>query len=577
MIPMTMTGFVRMCLMISTTAAVACGGNDLDTTEGATEGASADGGDDGASTGGTPIDGIAAIEGYVTSATGEPLADVTVASPDAETTTDASGHFVLETQSNEGTATVVTLSKDGWVRGHERVTTQDGAVNVLRAIMVAEAPPVMLDASVGGSATGMRNASVVAAPGAFVRGDGTVVEGQVQVHLTALNPAIAGEYDAYPGDGLARDQAGELVQLETFGVLDVTVRQDGEELNIADGMTIEVQIPLPDPAPAVIPETMPLWSFDEEAGVWAEEGMLTLDLEAGVYRGELPHLSPWNADQALTATCVRGRAQDADGNALAGSTVFAQGVDYLGGGMTNADANGEFCVAVRKDSTVEITVYGLDGSTARTVESGDADVTMPLVCDEACLDAGAWTLIPGEGDPSWGGGVCEPPDEDTWLSMDFGGALDFSLDLSADDPNVVACGFHLEDPAPGPGEASGATYMAFVEGGNDGWQVLVFVERGVEETGSFEGVVVASPNDPNREGESVSASCLMSVGEANEVDDDVFVVGGDATCDAVALTDTGFAQSSGNVDFRGVVGRFDGVIPMLCCDDAMLAGLPGMP
>ncbi len=101
------------------------------------------------------------------------------------------------------------------------------AEEALAEEVVVEAPAVPLDADLGGVVTGARGARIEAPAGAFVTRDGEPVQGTVEVHLTPLNPAIPAEYDAYPGDGLARTMDGSLVQLETFGVLDVTVLQWG--------------------------------------------------------------------------------------------------------------------------------------------------------------------------------------------------------------------------------------------------------------------------------------------------------------------------------------------------------------
>ena len=583
---MTKLALTRSCLLLtagllaaSTSACVVDSGDPSDAdTDGAADAGDTDGDDDDDAadeTGdddddGAQVDGIADIEGWVTTAAGDPLEGVQVTAPGGSATTDADGHFVFSTAADDGDTIVVELESAGWVRGHERFEARDGAINVVRAVMMPEALPVPLDATGGGMVLGTRNAAVVAPPNAFVHADGSPAEGMVDVHLTPLNPAVQAEYDAYPGDGLARDAGGTLIQLETFGVLDVTVRQNGEELNIADGMGVEVQIPLPDPAPADPPETMPLWSFDEEAGVWAEEGTLTLDAEAGVYRGTLPHLSPWNADQPLSATCIRGRVEDPEGNPVAGAMVFAQGVDYLGGSTAVTDGDGEFCVAVRKDSTVEVTAYGLDGSITRTVDSGDADTEVPVQCDVDCLDTGLWTLIPGEGDPTWGGGYCEPPDEDTWISFEAD-AFGTVVDLQPGD-DFVACGFQMDDPAAGPDEPPGTTMLTYTD---DEWTTWVIMGRGSDQLGAVEGTVAVQRNESADNTDAVYASCMIDVDEAEEVDDDIFVVGGGGTCEAFSLS-SGFATSPATVDFRGIAGLFDGVIPLICCDVDPMA-MPGFP
>jgi len=224
-------------------------------------------------------------------------------------------------------------------------------------------------------------------------------------------------------------------------VLDVTVRQGGQELTIAEGMDVQIEIPLPDPAPAEVPATVALWGFDENAGVWEEEGIATLDAAAGIYRGTITHLSPWNADQPLEATCVKGHVEDPEGRPIAGTIVYAEGIDYLGGSSATSDENGEFCVPVRKDSRIEITAYDWgNGAAVREVVSGSDDTDVPPLCsDPRCQDEGVWTIVPGEGPMPWDPASCDPPeDEPVGLSVALDGAFAVDIDVTRADPQSPA-------------------------------------------------------------------------------------------------------------------------------------------
>jgi hypothetical protein len=387
--------------------------------------------DDGADADATPD--APRIAGRVVDPNGTAIAGVAIVI-DGETraTTDASGAFDLEADAAQ--TIVLALEADGFVRGLERVTVSSTAT-ALRVTMLPQAPAIPLDADAGGRVTGQRGASMDAPPGAFVDRQGRAISGMVDVHLTPLNPSLRAELDAYPGDGRARTATGDTVQLETFGVVDVTVRQGDVDLTIAEGMGVSVEFPLPDPNPATPPATIPLWGFDEVAGVWTEEGTATLDAERGVYVGTIGHLSPWNCDQALEATCLRGAVTDASGDGIEGAYVIARGVDYIGDASAVAGEGGEFCVPVRRDSRVEITAYLPGGEElAREVDSGSEGTDLPPACDDPrCLDAGTWQFNDVEIDdgdaPDWSGDACVD-DGEAKLAMTLDGYTTAELQWS---------------------------------------------------------------------------------------------------------------------------------------------------
>ncbi len=537
-------------------------GDDLP-SETATEGETGDSGSDET---GTPADAATVVRGSITDPSGAPLADVEVHSGEFTAHSDANGRFELPVEA--GDAVIVHLDKSGYVPGLERLRVLEDTPTALRAVMLPMAPAMPLDSDVGGVVTGERGALIDAPAGAFVTRDGQPVEGMVQVHLTPLNPAVPAEYDAYPGDGLARTMDGSLVQLETFGVLDVTVRQGDVDLTIADGMGVEVEIPLPDPLPAVVPETMALWGFDEEAGVWEEEGLMTLDEEAGTYRGTITHLSPWNADQPMSATCVSGHVEDEEGRPVPGAIVYAEGVDYLGGSTATTDDQGEFCVAVRKDSRVEVTVYDWgNGSAVREIASGSDDTDVPPLCsDPRCEDHGVWTIVEGEGPAPWDPASCTPPqDEPMHLRTALVGDFSVDLDVTRAD-GLEVCGWVIDDPAAAQDEPSGVTMLSFFE--PSGWQVFLSVQQGGDAEAQANGwISVQHRDEPGLSGASL---CSIDVSRREEIADDVWGVTGMGECEGWA-PGAPEGSLSGSIDFSGMGGEFGGLFPTLCCD---LSGVP---
>lgn len=325
-------------------------------------------------------------------ANGASVANADIAIGGQRTQTDAEGRFRLAAP--PGPAVVVIEAADH-VINVQRVTLIDGPT-ALNVALLPEAPGVPVDATVGGEASGERGARVIVPAGALIDPAGASIGGEVVVHLTPIDPSVAAQFDAAPGDFEARTATGATAQLESFGMLDITIRQDDTTLQVAPGMTLQISIPAPsgvtDP-----PASMPLWSFDEAQGLWVEEGTLTLDADAGVYIGDIAHMSVWNADVEIDTTCISGTVVDAEDNPVPGARVRGRGLEYAGSDATIADANGRFALLVRKDSVVSVAAYHAEGGgLVRELRSGSTTAPQPVsVGDASCTDGGVWTIERG--------------------------------------------------------------------------------------------------------------------------------------------------------------------------------------
>ena len=340
--------------------------------------------DDGPSGGGTKV---TALRGTVTRAGGGPLADVKVSAGSVTATTDASGRYELKAGAGK---TRVSFELDGYVGGFRSPTLLNGSPTQLDIALLKLAEPMPFDASSGGRAMGARGAAVQAPAGAFVDGTGAVVSGMVDLYLTPLDVGSEAERAAAPEFVTERDGSPEL--LESMGMLDIQVRKGDEQLSVASGKALELSIPVP--ADAEPQATMDLWSFDEEKSLWVHEGEATYDEATRTYVGSAKHMSLWNVDQVYTATCVCGVVREEGEEPLPGARIEANGVSYFGTTAAQSDGEGKFCIAVRKDSEVDIAAYHASGGgQSRRVESGSNDTMVPpRVGASGCLDAGTWTV-----------------------------------------------------------------------------------------------------------------------------------------------------------------------------------------
>jgi hypothetical protein len=334
------------------------------------------------------------VRGAIADVNGDPISGVKVLLGDDQTTSNAKGEYELQTSEKSGT---IRFSKAGYLAGLERVEIQKFVVG-LNAVLLKRGPKTTIDAASGGEALGARGSRVAIPKGSIVDKSGKTVSGDVDVYITPMDPSLPEELKAAPGDFVARDGDGDQL-LESLGMVDITVEQDGEELNVKEGEVFLAVIPAPASVPDP-PAEMPLYSFDEVAGVWRLEGTATYSAAAGGYEAELPHLSTWNCDQPMEATCQKGRVVDQSGNAVQGARIRGSGVSYTGQSETVTDENGQFALAVRKNSQVDIIAEHPDGGgQSRRVDSGGEQSEVPArVSDSNCTDGGTWVVEPGKFD-----------------------------------------------------------------------------------------------------------------------------------------------------------------------------------
>ena len=331
--------------------------------------------------------------GTVEAASG-PLSNVTVEVNGATATTDSNGEFAIETGTGEA---AVTFSADGYLPTVRKVTIADGSPTAAHVTLQARAAAQAVDSDTGGMVTGARDAAVMIEPGTLSGPGGASVTGMVDVYLTPVDPSMEDEVQALTGSFEGRGSDG-LSLLESFGMVDITIMQGEDELQVAPGETLEIRIPAPAGTPAAeLPATMPLWSLDESTGEWVEEGTATLDEASNTYVGEISHMSAWNADIRAESTCITGTAVDEDGEPIAGAEVDTRGIDYNGSSTASTLADGRFYVPVRKASQVSVAVsHDDEGGQIREVTSGSEDTAVPPTPgDSRCTDVGTFTIRRG--------------------------------------------------------------------------------------------------------------------------------------------------------------------------------------
>jgi hypothetical protein len=288
------------------------------------------------------------LEGWVVDTAGLPIVSAQLDCGDASATSAADGHFLLELQS--GRDLIVELHADGYIDVSRFVTIYPETRSTLQAVLMAESTPHVLDVSAGGTVQhGAAGAAVTIPPGSFVDPTGAVAQGDVEVYMTPYDPAVPEQLAAYPAPMRGLTSDGRLVTLQTFGVMDVTVRQAGVELQVKQGADVTVTIPAPTSAQAM-PETSEMWTFDAARAIWVQNrDDATYDAGSHTFQTTVQHLTPLNCDKPIVPACLSGTVVDKDYNPVAGALVKIGPVDQGETSSDYTDLDGNFCLYVERD------------------------------------------------------------------------------------------------------------------------------------------------------------------------------------------------------------------------------------
>lgn len=337
-------------------------------------------------------------------ADGRPLAGVELRAHGERATTGADGAFAFEVRATRSRCALV-ARKDGYfVAGKAAQPVADGTTRfVLRLVKKA---PQLVEPS-GGTVAMPGGAEVAFQAASFAR-RGQALDETVEVSARHLDPTAADFDRQFPGDLRATREDGSGAMMVSFGVIQVELDDAlGEPVELDAARPATLTFPVPPSMQDQAPATMPLWYFDEEAAIWQEQGVLTLDGDR--YVGQVAHFTPWNADLAEDGALVTG-VVTCGGEPQGGVRVLA------GPNTGFTDAQGRFLIEVPANARLPVRV---DDELAR---SGATKLAGPIPPQET-EDVGTLALdvcpagytgraVDPEGEPrravvrvAWGGGA----------------------------------------------------------------------------------------------------------------------------------------------------------------------------
>ncbi len=295
---------------------------------------------------------MAKLSGFVNSEYGYPLSGVKVTSGNEVAYTNANGAFSLNSINLVSGRAIVRFSSASYADVVRSVEFKEGEVWEVqmkyadtRSITPTVDNNIVVDYS--------NNVKVDIPANSLVDGQGNVVTEPVTIRSAYLNPENEDFASQMPGGDLAAVRTnGSDAQLISYGMISIDATANGKELQLKEGSEATVTFPAA-PAGMEAYNQIPLWSFDEEKGLWIEEGMATKQGD-GTYVGTIKHFSWHNLDYPESRATVAVEVVDESGKAIPFQKVIV-GQTY---GVT--DVNGKFSTFVPTNTDFVVTVRSVD-------------------------------------------------------------------------------------------------------------------------------------------------------------------------------------------------------------------------
>ena len=316
-----------------------------------------------------------ALTGIVKDTNGSPLSGVQVSTGTISVSSDSKGEFSFSKVSVIDKRAVIKFEKNGFF-----TLTRSGLKEnemFIEAVLQSKGNSKISVQSAFESASGktleVLGMKVALSASAIMRADGSAFSGTVHANMLYLDPNDENFTAMMPGGDLAgiRTDGSESV-LVSYGMTKVELTDNqGNPLQLKTGVPSEVTFPIPKDMDDNPPATIPLWHFDEEKGIWVEDGLATL--QGNVYVGTVNHFSWVNLDDPKERVTLKGKVVDCENKPVPFVKVSAE--------QTSAytSSKGEWSVVVPASTSVVVSVTANGGSDSKIApgQPGGTTYTVP--------------------------------------------------------------------------------------------------------------------------------------------------------------------------------------------------------
>lgn len=260
----------------------------------------------------------ASVSGFIIDEQGVPVVFASVTAGSGQAVTDEYGYFSVADVSLSKFAGLVTVTKTGYFNGYKTFTPQEDQETFTRIKLLAKPEAVTVNAVAGGTVTTTDGGTITLPANSIVTAStNTAYTGEVSVRARVINNT--GEDDK-PGDARGTDDEGHAKALKSFSTIAVELTGNaGEPLQIMDGKSATLTLPIAAELQADAPNTISLWSFNTTTGLWQQEGVA--EKSGDSYTATVSHFSFWDGAVGLPLVNFSAQIVNAANQPLANVAV----------------------------------------------------------------------------------------------------------------------------------------------------------------------------------------------------------------------------------------------------------------
>ena len=302
------------------------------------------------------------ILGTVQDTFGATLANVEITLNGTTIISNDAGEFKFENTPIDEIGSYLAAKGEGFIATGIRLYPVKALSQNLNITMVREHIGFSIDNSTGGKVTDKSGLEVNFAAQSILS-NGIPYVGTYNVRIFYIDPKNKDQYQqqlrAYDVD---EKVLSSLPKIEALSMAYISIiDENGQVLEVAPQSLVTVRFPITNGANN-LPDALDLLSFNEELGLWVDEGTATK--EGQTYNAELNHFSWWSVSNIIDSKelCLKFESTEASPpidnvfviNTISGSHVYFGHVDYENEICIPVPAQGDFNLEVYKYCIVQL-------------------------------------------------------------------------------------------------------------------------------------------------------------------------------------------------------------------------------
>ncbi len=304
------------------------------------------------------------VAGQVVDEDGNSMEGVSVHVGNKQTQTNAKGYFSFRNIDLDANGTFIRVKGPSHFQASKRFFPKANSMNYTRLTLMRKTLAGEINAANGGDISVAGGATITLPANSVVGGNDVPYTGTVKVNARWLSPSDQNLANLMPGNLHGISDQQEEVALANYGVMAVELSSSvGTPVQIASGAKATLTIPIPDALQGSAPTEIPLWHFDENTGLWRQEGSATR--EGNAYVGEVSHFSFWSWNIPLPYVNIQGKIVDPDGSPLGNTEirfrVYLSNIPLMLHGAGFTDNDGVFSGKVPANEAMELSALNACG------------------------------------------------------------------------------------------------------------------------------------------------------------------------------------------------------------------------